>query len=152
MQSNVPGDSLSSVFLVQDFAVVMIVAAVMLAVTHKLKQPMIIGYIIAGMIIGPHTPPFSLIQSIDTLNAFSELGIIMFLFVIGTDFPIAKLRSVGRISIVIALSETIGTMIISYYVAQALQFSFRDSLFLALCMSISSHYSYSKNPRRAKYD
>jgi CPA2 family monovalent cation:H+ antiporter-2 len=90
------------------------------------------------MIIGPHTPPFSLIQSIDTLNAFSELGIIMFLFVIGTDFPIAKLRSVGRISIVIALSETIGTMIISYYVAQALQFSFRDSLFLALGMSISS--------------
>ncbi len=138
MQSNVPGDSLSSMFLVQDFAVIMIVAAIMLAVTHKLKQPMIIGYIIAGMIIGPHTPPFSLIQSIDTLNAFSELGIIMFLFVIGTDFPISKLRSVGRISIIVALCETIGTMIISYYVAQALQFSFRDSLFLALGMSISS--------------
>lgn len=138
MQSTVTGDSLSSTFIVQDFAVVMIVAAVILAVTYKLKQPMIIGYIIAGMIIGPYTPPFSLIQSIDTLNAFSELGIIMFLFVIGTDFPIAKLRSVGRISIVIALSETIGTMIISYYVAQALQFSFSDSLFLALGMSISS--------------
>jgi len=79
MQSNIPGDSISSVFLVQDFAVIMIVAAVILAVTYKLKQPMIIGYIIAGMIIGPYTPPFSLIQSIDTLNAFSELGIIMFL-------------------------------------------------------------------------
>ncbi len=77
-------------FLIQDFAVIMIVAAIMLVITHRLKQPMVIGYILAGMIIGPYTPPFSLIQNVNSLNTFAELGIIMLLFVIGTEFPIAK--------------------------------------------------------------
>jgi len=96
-----------SPFFIQDFAVIMIVAAVMIAITYKLKQPMVIGYILAGMVIGPYTPPFSLIQNVDTLNRFAELGIIMLLFVVGTEFPIAKLRSVGRTATIVALSETL---------------------------------------------
>src|SRR5687767_8030535 len=107
-------------FVVQDIAVIMVVAAIMLAITYKLKQPMVIGYIIAGMIIGPFTPPFSLIQSQETLNLFAELGIIMLLFVIGTEFPIAKMRSVGRISMVVALAEAIGTLMITFFIAQNL--------------------------------
>jgi CPA2 family monovalent cation:H+ antiporter-2 len=125
-------------FLIQDFAVIMIVAAIMLVITHRLRQPMVIGYILAGMIIGPYTPPFSLIQNVNSLNTFAELGIIMLLFVIGTEFPIAKLRSIGRISIMVALPESIGTLLIVYFVAQTLGFSFFDSLFLALAMSITS--------------
>ena len=116
----------------------MIVAAIMLVITHRLKQPMVIGYILAGMIIGPYTPPFSLIQNVNSLNTFAELGIIMLLFVIGTEFPIAKLRSVGRISMTVALPETIGTLLLVYFVAQTLGFSFFDSLFLALAMSVTS--------------
>jgi CPA2 family monovalent cation:H+ antiporter-2 len=133
-----PSPALSSDFIVQDFAVIMIVAAIMLVITYKLKQPMAVGYILAGMIIGPHTPPFSLIRNVDTVNVFAELGIIMLLFVIGTEFPIAKLRSVGRISVVIALAETIGTLLFSFFVAKALGFSSFDSMFLALAMSITS--------------
>jgi K+:H+ antiporter len=125
-------------FIVQDFAVIMIVAAIMLLITYKLKQPMLIGYIIAGMVIGPYTPPFSLIRNLETVNVFAELGIIMLLFVIGTEFPIAKLKSVGRISVIIALPESLGTLLIVYFVAQTLGFSFFDSMFLALAMSITS--------------
>jgi monovalent cation:H+ antiporter-2, CPA2 family len=132
-----PG-SLASDFIVQDFAVIMIVAAVMLLITYKLKQPMVIGYIIAGMVIGPYTPPFSLIHNIETVNVFAELGIIMLLFVIGTEFPIAKLRSVGRISIILALPESIGTLLIVSFVAQTIGFSFFDSMFLGLALSITS--------------
>ena len=99
---------------------------------------MVIGYIIAGMIVGPYTPPFSLISSVQTVNVLSELGIIMLLFVIGTEFPIAKLKSVGKISIMIALPESIGTLLIIFFVAQAFGFSFFDSMFLALAMSITS--------------
>jgi CPA2 family monovalent cation:H+ antiporter-2 len=131
------GSSPSDV-IVQDFAVIMIVAAIMLLITYKLKQPMLIGYIIAGMVIGPYTPPFSLIRNIETVNVFAELGIIMLLFVIGTEFPIAKLKSVGRISVIIALPESLGTLLIVYFVAQTLGFSFFDSMFLALAMSITS--------------
>jgi monovalent cation:H+ antiporter-2, CPA2 family len=124
--------------IVQDFAVIMIVAAVMLIITHKLRQPMVIGYIVAGMIIGPYTPPFSLISSIQTVNVLSELGIIMLLFVIGTEFPIAKLKSVSKISIIVALPESMGTLLIVFFISQTLGFSFFDSMFLALAMSITS--------------
>ena len=125
-------------FVVQDIAVIMVVAAIMLAITYKLKQPMVIGYIAAGMIIGPYTPPFSLVRSPETLNLFAELGIIMLLFVTGTEFPIAKLRSVGRISIVTALAESLGTLLIVFFIAQSLNFSFYDSMFLALALSVTS--------------
>jgi CPA2 family monovalent cation:H+ antiporter-2 len=125
-------------FLVQDFAVIMIVAAVMLLITHKLKQPMVIGYIIAGMIIGPYTPPFSMIHDIGLLNNLAELGIIILMFVIGTEFPIAKLKSVGKTSLVIALTESLATLTIVFFVSQTLGFSYFDSLFLALAMSITS--------------
>jgi monovalent cation:H+ antiporter-2, CPA2 family len=127
-----------SQFFVQDFAIIMIVAAIVLLVTYKLKQPMVIGYILVGIIIGPHTPPFSYITDIETINAIAELGIIMLLFVIGTEFPIAKLRSVGKISAIVAVSETLGTLVISFFVAQTLNFSYYDSLFIALAMSITS--------------
>src|SRR5437773_9319542 len=62
----------------------------------------------------------------------------MLLFVVGTEFPIAKIRSVGRISIVVAIPESIGTLVIVFFVAQTLGFSTFDSLFLALAMSITS--------------
>jgi CPA2 family monovalent cation:H+ antiporter-2 len=116
----------------------MIIAAVMLIITHKLRQPMVIGYILAGMIIGPYTPPFSLISSIQTVNVLSELGIIMLLFVIGTEFPIAKLKSVSKVSIIVALPESIGTLLIVFFISETLGFSFFDSMFLALAMSITS--------------
>lgn len=132
-----PGDGPAD-FIVQDFAIIMILAAVMIAITYRLKQPMVIGYILAGIIIGPFTPPFSLVSSIDTLNALAEIGIIMLLFVVGTEFPMAKLRSVGRISIVVALAESLGTLFIVFFTAQYLGFDFFSSLFLGLALSITS--------------
>jgi monovalent cation:H+ antiporter-2, CPA2 family len=56
--------------IVQDFTVIMVVASVMALVSYKLKQPMVIGYIIAGMIIGPYTPPFSLVVNLDVQSIF----------------------------------------------------------------------------------
>lgn len=124
--------------VVQDIAVIMVVAAVMLVIAFKLRQPMVIGYIGAGMIIGPFTPPFSLVQSPETLNLFAELGIIMLLFVAGTELPIAKLRSVGKVSIITALAESLGTLLIVFFIAESLGFYLYDSLFLALALSITS--------------
>jgi len=125
-------------FLIQDFAVVMIVAAIMVFVTHKLKQPMVIGYILAGMLIGPFTPPFSLVHNVGTINTLAELGIIILLFVIGTEFPITKLRSVGRISMIVGIAESLGTLLVTFFVARTLGFSQFDSMFLALAMSVTS--------------
>jgi CPA2 family monovalent cation:H+ antiporter-2 len=124
--------------VVMDLAIIMLVAAIMIAIAFKLKQPMVIGYIFAGMIIGPYTPPFTLVSSLETINLLAELGIIMLLFVVGTEFPVAKLRAVGRISLMVALAEALGTLMIVFFIAQHLGFSFFDSMFLSLAMSITS--------------
>ena len=124
--------------VLQDFTIIMITASIMAMVSYKLKQPMVIGYIIAGMIIGPFTPPFSLIRNFDVLNLFAEIGVILLLFVVGMEFPITKLRKIGKKALVIAMSEALGTFTIGYLVCQALNYSLSDSLFLALAISVTS--------------
>ncbi len=136
--SVVGGENELGDIVVMDLAVIMVVAAIMLAITFKLKQPMVIGYIIAGMIIGPYTPPFSMVSSIETVSLMAEIGIILLLFTVGTEYPIAKLRSIGRKALVIALSEALGTFAIGYFVGQQMGMALFDSLFLALSISVTS--------------
>jgi monovalent cation:H+ antiporter-2, CPA2 family len=124
--------------ILQDFTIIMIAASIMAMVSYKLKQPMVIGYIIAGMIIGPFTPPFSLITNFDVLNLFAEIGVILLLFVVGMEFPIEKLRKIGKRALVIAFSEGLGTFAIGFIVCQAVNYSLADSLFLALAISVTS--------------
>ena len=125
--------------ILQDLSVIMIIAGGMAMLSWRLKQPLIVGYIGAGMIIGPHTPPFSLILNLDVLNLFAEIGIVLLLFVVGMEFPIEKLKKVGRKAFIIALSEALGTFSIGFIVGQyALSFPFYDSLFLALAVSVTS--------------
>jgi monovalent cation:H+ antiporter-2, CPA2 family len=124
--------------ILQDFTIIMVVASIMAMISYKLKQPMVIGYIIAGMIIGPYTPPFSLILNFDILNLFAEIGVILLLFVVGMEFPIEKLKKIGKKALVIAFSEGLGTFAIGYFVCQALNYAVSDSLFLALAISVTS--------------
>ncbi|MDQ5875480.1 MAG: cation:proton antiporter [Thermoproteota archaeon] len=124
--------------VVQDFAIIMVVASVMALVSYRLKQPMVIGYIVAGMIIGPYTPPFSFILRPEILNLLSEIGIVLLLFVVGLEYPIAKLRSVGRKALVIAFSEAFGTFVLGFAVGQLIGMTLFDSLFIALAISVTS--------------
>ena len=125
--------------ILQDFSFIMIIAGAMAMLSYRFKQPMVIGYIGAGMIIGPHTPPFSLVLNLDVLNLFAEIGIVLLLFVVGMEFPIEKLRKIGRKAFLIALSEALGTFSIGLLVGlYVLNFSFFDSLFLALAISVTS--------------
>jgi monovalent cation:H+ antiporter-2, CPA2 family len=127
-----------SELIIQDFAVIMIIASIMALVSYKLKQPMIMAYIIAGMIIGPYTPPFSLIAHVDILHVFAEIGIILLLFVIGMEFPIEKLKNVGKKATFIAIAEASGTFMAGFAVTQAMGFAFFDSLFVSLAISVTS--------------
>jgi CPA2 family monovalent cation:H+ antiporter-2 len=124
--------------VIQDFAIIMMVAAGMALLSYRLRQPMIIGYIAAGMIIGPHTPPFSLILHPEILTLLAEIGIVLLLFVVGLEYPIAKLRSVGKKALVIAFSEAFGTFGIGFAVGQLMGMTMFDSLFIALAISVTS--------------
>lgn len=125
--------------IIQDFSVIMIVASIMTFISFKLKQPLVIGYIIAGIIIGPHSPPFSLVLNLDILNLFAEIGVILLLFVVGMEFPIERLRRIGKKAFIIASSEAFGTFAIGFSVSFfILNFSLFDSAFVALAISVTS--------------
>lgn len=127
-----------SELIIQDFAVIMIIASIMALISYKLKQPMIMAYILAGMIIGPYTPPFSMIAHVDILHVFAEIGIILLLFVIGMEFPLEKLKNIGKKATFVAIAEASGTFMAGYAVTQAMGFGFYDSLFVSLAISVTS--------------
>ncbi len=124
--------------MIQDLALIMVVASVMALASFNLKQPMILGYIIAGMILGPYTPPGSLLLHTDVVNALAQMGIILLLFVVGLEFPVNKLRVIGRKATLIASAKALGTFAIGYLLAYALGFSPLDRLFVALSISVTS--------------
>lgn len=125
--------------LVTDFAVIMVIAGAMTLLAHKLKQPLLLGYLIAGVIIGPYTPPFALVNRFDVLEATAGLGIILLLFAVGLEFPIDKLRKVGlRVYIGISVIEILLMFLVSYIVGEILHWNFTDSLFMGAALASSS--------------
>jgi monovalent cation:H+ antiporter-2, CPA2 family len=124
--------------IVADLAVIMIVAAIMVYLFHKLKQPIILGYLIAGVIIGPYTPPFSLISQPQTFSATADLGVILLLFGIGLKFPLSRLITVGRVSSGVAVIEIAFMLLLSFGISRLLGWPILDALFLGTALASSS--------------
>ena len=122
----------------QDLAVVMIVAGLVTVLFHRLKQPVVLGYILAGVIIGPHTPPFVLIQDQHTIQNMSELGIILLMFSLGMEFNLRKLKEVGVTALFGAGLEIIFMLGAGYFAGRMFGWNHMDSLFLGAMLSISS--------------
>lgn len=140
---------------VTDLAFIMIIGAVVTLAFFKIRQPLIIGYLFAGMLIGPLSPLWSwilpeggpsseilggvgILSDIEALNLFAEIGVILLLFVIGIEFPYAKIRSIGRVAIGVGTIGLLSTLGVVFYAASALGLNFMDSLFIAAALSISS--------------
>ena len=126
------------VSFLQDLAIVMIVAGLVTIVFHRLKQPVVLGYILAGVIIGPHTPPLPLIANDETIQTLSELGIIFLLFSLGLEFSLRKLKDVGATAFIGATMAILVMLCAGYSLGQAFGWSSIDSIFLGAILSISS--------------
>jgi len=126
------------VSFLQDLAIVMIVAGLVTIVFHRLKQPVVLGYILAGVIIGPHTPPLPLIANDETIQTLSELGIIFLLFSLGLEFSLRKLKQVGATAFIGATLAILVMLCAGYSLGQAFGWSNIDSIFLGAILSISS--------------
>ncbi len=122
----------------QDLAVVMIVAGVVTVLFHRLKQPVVLGYILAGVIIGPHSPPYSLIKDEEAINTLSDMGIILLMFSLGLEFSLGKLKRVGATAFIAAALEIILMLGLGYLIGCWFGWSFMDSIFLGAMLSISS--------------
>lgn len=140
---------------VTDLAFIMIIGAVVTLAFFKIKQPLIIGYLFAGMLIGPLSPFWSwilpeggpssgvldgvgILSDISALNLFAEIGVILLLFVIGIEFPYAKIKSIGRVAIGVGTLGLFSTLGVLFYVSTALGLEFMDALFISAALSISS--------------
>jgi CPA2 family monovalent cation:H+ antiporter-2 len=140
---------------VTDLAFIMIIGAIATLAFFKIKQPLIIGYLFAGMLLGPLSPLWSwilppgnrpsnmlegvgILTDVSALHLFSEIGVILLLFVIGIEFPYAKIKNIGRMAIgvgTVGLFVTLGAI---FYAATSFGLNSMDSLFIAAALSISS--------------
>lgn len=116
----------------------MIVAGLVMVLFRRFRQPVVLGYIIAGMIIGPHTPPYSLVHDQDTINTLSELGVILLMFSLGLEFSLRKLTRVGAPALLAALMEILLLFWVGYEIGRFFEWGTMDSIFLGAMLSMSS--------------
>lgn len=124
--------------LLRDLAVVISVAAATTLLCHRLRQPVVIGYLLAGLIIGPYTPPFTLIYDLHSIHTMAELGLVVLMFMLGLEFSLPKLRKVGTRSGLASVLEIFGMFALGFLVGHALGWDRHNSIYLGAILSISS--------------
>lgn len=105
---------------------------------QKLNQPLVLGYIIAGFITGPHFNFFPTVSDTANINAWSEIGVIFLLFALGLEFNFYKLKSVGSTALLATFVEIGGMLIVGYFTGHMLGWDHMDSLFLGGMLAMSS--------------
>ena len=122
--------------MVQDLYVLMITAAVVSILFKLLKQPVVLGYIVAGVLVGPYLFGKSLVNP-DNVKQWGDIGVLFVLFCIGLEFRLKNLISSGKVAAIGALTIILGMMLLGYVVGVDAKFDMVNSLFLAgmLCMS-----------------
>jgi len=124
--------------LLHDLAAVMLIAGITTIICHRLKQPVALGYILAGFIIGPHTPPFTLVHDEEAVKTLGEMGVVLLMFSLGLEFSLRKLTRVGMSAFVAALLEITLMIWLGYEIGRAFGWNTMDSVFLGAIFSISS--------------
>ena len=112
--------------LISDLAVILLTGGIVTVIFKKLNQPLVLGYILAGFLIGPYMPFFFNVTDSASISTWSEIGIIILMFGLGLEFNLHKLVSVG------------GMLLFGYLVGQALGWGTMDSVFLGDMLSMSS--------------
>lgn len=124
--------------IISDLALLLITAAVVTLIFRKLKQPVVLGYIIAGVFVGPHVPWMPGIADVQSIKYWAEIGVIFLLFSLGLEFSFKKLFRIGGPATITALVEIVGMLLLGYSVGRLVGLNHIDSLFLGGIISVSS--------------
>ncbi len=124
--------------LIVDLALILGAAAVVTLLFKWLKQPVVLGYIIAGFLVGPNFKMFPTIVDIEGIRIWADIGVIFLLFGLGLEFSFKKLIKVGGVAIVTALTEITLTMLVGYSLGRILGWNSINSLFLGGILAIAS--------------
>jgi CPA2 family monovalent cation:H+ antiporter-2 len=129
-------ESLPAIFM--DLALILVTAGVITVIFKWLKQPLVLGYILAGFFIGPYFEWFPVITDPTNVHVWSDIGIVFLMFALGLEFSIKKLKKVGGTGAITALTELFIMFLIGNSVGHLLGFKGMDCIFLGCMMSISS--------------
>lgn len=124
--------------LISDLGVIMICAGLVTLLFKWLKQPVVLGYIVAGLIAGPAVKSMPTVSDTASIQTWADIGVIFLLFALGLDFSFKKLMKVGGTAVIGAVTVVIGMMTCGYMVGLALGWGQMNSLFLGGMLSMSS--------------
>ena len=124
--------------LISDLAIMLLTAGVVAVLFKRFKQPLVLGYILAGFLVGPFMPYFFTVADEMSIETWSEIGIIILMFGLGLEFNLHKLASVGGAAIITAATGVLGLLVLGDLVGQAMGWGTMDSIFLGGMLSMSS--------------
>ena len=124
--------------LISDLGLILMTAGVAVLLFKKIKQPLVLGYLIAGFLAGPHFHLFPTVQEIENVEVWAEIGVIFLLFSLGLEFSFKKLVKVGGSASITATVQIISMIIIGFTTGKILGWGFMDSIFLGAILSMSS--------------
>jgi monovalent cation:H+ antiporter-2, CPA2 family len=124
--------------LIADLALILITGAITTLLFRKIKQPLVLGYIIAGFLVGPHLSITPTVADNENIKTLAEIGVIFLLFSLGLEFSFKKLLRVGGAASITALVEIAFITVTGYFMGRWMNWSFMDSLFLGGMLASSS--------------
>ena len=124
--------------LISDLAVILISAGLVTLLFKKLKQPVVLGYIVAGLLAGPSITQIPTVTNVESIRIWADIGVIFLLFALGLDFSFKKLMKVGGTAVIGAITIVIGMMTLGYTTGLSLGWGHMNSLFLGGMLSMSS--------------
>jgi CPA2 family monovalent cation:H+ antiporter-2 len=130
--------------LISDLALILIAGAITTILFRKIKQPLVLGYIIAGFLVGPYISFIPTVQDTANIKTWAEIGVIFLLFSLGLEFSFRKLRRVGGSASVTAIIEIIFITLAGYLLGTWMGWSLMDSVFLGGMLASSSTTIISK--------
>jgi len=133
-----PLPAMNGLTLLQDLAVVLLAAGIAGLICRRVGLSVIVGYLFAGILIGPYTPPFSYLQDLDRVQTLSQLGLVFLMFAIGLGLSLSRLGRMGPAPIVATGLAAFLVITLSRLGLQAVGFSDSEALFVAAMMTVSS--------------
>lgn len=124
--------------LIRDLALILTAGAVTTLIFRKIRQPLVLGYIIAGFLVGPHVHFLPTVADLENIDILAEIGVIFLLFTLGLEFSFKKLMRVGGAASITAFVEISFIAGAGYYTGKLMGWSTMDSLFLGGMLASSS--------------
>src|SRR3989338_2545747 len=119
-----------------ELSLIITLAVVISAIMRLFKQPLIIGYIITGVIASPYF--LNLVKSKDEISTFAQLGVALLLFVVGLNLDIRTIRKIGKVSLITGIGQVLFTSIIGYFILKLLGFANTPSIYISIALTFSS--------------